>query len=34
MHADMIEVTIGRSLRLASAHLVALRRRHWPHRHG
>jgi hypothetical protein len=34
MQPDMIEVTIGGSLRLASAHPAALRRRHWPHRHG
>jgi hypothetical protein len=34
MQPDMVEVTIGRSLRLASAYIVALRRRHWPHRHG
>jgi hypothetical protein len=34
MHADMVEVTIGRSLRLTSAYIVALRKHHWPHRHG
>jgi hypothetical protein len=27
-------MTIGGSLCLASAHIVNLRRRHWPHRHG
>ena len=27
-------MTIGGSLCLANAHIVNLRRRHWPHRHG
>ena len=27
-------MTIGGSLCLASAHIINLRRRHWPHRHG